>query len=527
MAVSERTLLDLDVTQITRAFPTVTKAGSDELLRRIQTPVQDPTTLQKRQAQLQEIQRLLRDPSTLTRVHALRKTLGDSEEAVRSVATAGDDTRMKEYYNQILWPADSWFAPLNHRSWVVELLVFLRTILLPGLAVIMPLFILVAPFILYTFVLKKPIGVTEYMDIIQQSLKKAVPSVLGAPRFAGKGGVLEIGEKFVHVGLSLGMFVFSIWNQISAALHMRKIVGDIRDRSGAVRQFRDATLELSTLLHHPVDLGQEWSAGSFGPFGDAWNTPERIHTVLRAAGELDMIVSVALRKRICFPTYSDSTDPRLEIQDLYHPGVAKEKRVYNSLTMKDRRHILLTGPNRGGKSTLLKSIGVATIMAQTLGIVFARKATLPIFHSVVSALSPSDDLGQMSLFEAEIEFAKQVKQTVSESTGPVFLMMDEIFHGTNAHDGVEAAQIFLDDLYAMEQPVFSIVSTHYMDLPKRYGDAHTQNLCMEASQDPVDPDRLVYTYRLSPGVNMFSSVREILRERGLLCKKTPALASKK
>ncbi len=59
-----------------------------------------------------------------------------------------------------------------------------------------------------------------------------------------------------------------------------------------------------------------------------------------------------------------------------------------------------------------------------------------------------------------------------------------------------------------------------MDLPKRYGtkqgSAQTQNLCMEASVDPADPDRLVYTYRVCEGVNQFSSVKEILQERGLL-----------
>ena len=98
----------------------------------------------------------------------------------------------------------------------------------------------------------------------------------------------------------------------------------------------------------------------------------------------------------------------------------------------------------------------------------------------------------------------------------MFLMMDEIFHGTNAHDGVEASQIFLDQLYAADSSVFSIVSTHYMDLPTKYGPTRTQNLCMDASVDPTDSDMLVYTYRLIPGMNQHSSVREILRERGLL-----------
>ena len=95
-------------------------------------------------------------------------------------------------------------------------------------------------------------------------------------------------------------------------------------------------------------------------------------------------------------------------------------------------------------------------------------------------------------------------------------MMDEIFHGTNAHDGVEASQVFLDDLYRSGPNVFSVVSTHYMDLPARYGGSLAQNLCMNATIDPADPDRLIYSYHLTPGVNRYSSVREILRERGLL-----------
>ncbi len=159
-------------------------------------------------------------------------------------------------------------------------------------------------------------------------------------------------------------------------------------------------------------------------------------------------------------------------------------------------------------------------MSQTVGVVFARRARLPVFGAMVTALTPTDRLGAMSLFEAEIEFAKTVRETVRTATAPVFLMMDEIFHGTNAHDGVEASQVFLDELYggggSGGAPVFSVVSTHYMELPRRYGDGRAQLLCMEASPDPADADRLLYSYRLRPGVNQYSSVREILRERGLL-----------
>jgi DNA mismatch repair ATPase MutS len=258
-----------------------------------------------------------------------------------------------------------------------------------------------------------------------------------------------------------------------------------------------------------------WSDGSLGLFGDAWNNPQRIHQIVSEAGELDMLIGIASQKFICFPTYDTSG---LYIRDIYHPGLEKSYRVHNTIKMTDstRKHVLLTGPNRGGKSTLLKSLGAAVLMSQTLGIVFARSASLPIFESIITALSPADTLGKLSLFEAEIEFAKDVKAIASTLSGPMFLMMDEIFHGTNAHDGVEASQVFLDELYKMKASIYSIVSTHYISLPDRYGPTMSQNLCMEATVDPADSDRLVYTYKLRPGKNAHSSVREILRERGLL-----------
>jgi len=315
---------------------------------------------------------------------------------------------------------------------------------------------------------------------------------------------------------------------VSAALTMRAVVADMRRRADAVAAFRDAAAALAVELGVPFDL-TESGIGQLGLFGDAWNSPGWVQALLEKGGELDMLAAIALKKRTCFPTVAD----HMRITDLYHPGLQQGKRIYNSIEMgtQDRRaHVLLTGPNRGGKSTLLKSLGAATLMAQTVGVVFARHAELPVFDNIITALSLQDVIGEMSLFEAEIEFAKDVKKHIV--SGKTFLMMDEIFHGTNAHDGVEASQVFLDDLYRTPVPLFSVVSTHYMDLPTRYGstDGLTQNLCMEASVDPADPDRLIYSYKIQDGVNRCSSVREILRERGLLRgkseKKTPEDASK-
>jgi energy-coupling factor transporter ATP-binding protein EcfA2 len=514
MKLTDTTLRDFDIDSLTAFFSLSTEIGKSALKARLSSPTSDPVELNKRQAQLTDLR-------TRCRAHQgsiaeARAVLKECEADVVSVGAATSDKRLMEYYTQILWATDSMAASLNHMGWLTELVVLFRTILLPGLTVILPLFILVAPFLLYNFILKQELSVSGYFDLLQTSVKKAMPSVLGAPRFAGKGGLLELGEQFAHVAVAFVMFGFSAWSQISSALSMRGIVADMRRRADSVKKFTQAVMSLRTLLGHNINLKPyAWSDGSLGLFGDAWNDPGRIHRLISEAGELDMLIGIASQKFICFPTYNSSG---LHIQDIYHPGLEKSHRVHNTIIMNDttRKHILLTGPNRGGKSTLLKSLGTAVLMSQTIGIVFARKASLPIFESIVTALSPADTLGKLSLFEAEIEFAKDVKAQASTLSSPMFLMMDEIFHGTNAHDGVEASQVFLDELYTMKAPIYSIVSTHYISLPDRYGSTLSQNLCMEASIDPVDADRLVYTYRIRAGKNGYSSVREILRERGLL-----------
>jgi energy-coupling factor transporter ATP-binding protein EcfA2 len=508
-------LRDLDIDGLVDSLPTFTKVGADALRERLSHPIADEIELTKRQAVLRSIK--ANTAAATSEIKALRTQLRNQEDSVRSVAEAAADTRHAEYYTQILWGADSRFAWLNKLGWLNELIVGFRTLFLPALSILLPLLVLLAPLLFFTVIAKEPLTVEGYFGLLQKSLKTAMPSILGKPRFAGTGGMAELGEQFVHIGAAIAMFVASIWNQISAAISMRAVVADMRVRANAVATFTEATRSLATRMGVPLcpALQEPWSDGELGVFGHAWNAPDRVREILAFAGHLDMLACLATAKRTCFVKESDS----LSLTDLYHPGVPRKERVYNSVTMAAdisgslHQNVLLTGPNRGGKSTLLKAIGVAVLMSHTVGIVFAREARIPRFANIITALAPADVVGKLSLFEAEIEFAKDVKERLGPLT---FLMMDEIFHGTNAHDGVEASQVFLDQLYDPKvRGLFSIVSTHYMNLPERYKEV--QHLCMDAAVNPNDPDRLVYTYKVREGVNRFSSVREILRERGLLC----------
>jgi hypothetical protein len=518
-------LRDLNVEGLADAFRPATAAGRSHLVKTLSEPTDDVKVLAQRQNEVRDLRRLLRDPAARAKLLAARTTLRETEADVVSIAEAAQDTRHAEYYNQILWGPKTFLGRLNEYGLVTEAMIFFRTLFVPGMSVLLPLFIFVAPLILYFFVLKKPIGFAEYFEMLNLALKKAMPNVLGRPKFTGRGGFLESGEQMVHVGVGAAVFIGSIWSQVSSALAMRSIVADMRKRAASLLRLRDALAEIDG-LRQTEHARFAWGGGDMQIFGHAWNSPGHVQALLAETAEIDALLSVALTKRTCFVTYGDG----ITADSLWHPGVPAMERVYNSVSIGggSRNHVLLTGPNRGGKSTLLKSLGAAVLMGQTLGVAFARRCQQPVFATITTALAPTDIIGEKSLFESEIEFAMRVRERADARAGPMFLMMDEIFHGTNAHDGVEAAQVFLDSLYARPatEDLFSVVSTHYIDLPARYGKDQTQNLCMEASADPTDPDRLIYTYRLCEGVNRFSSVREILQERGLLAKKTSGPAGK-
>jgi DNA mismatch repair ATPase MutS len=106
---------------------------------------------------------------------------------------------------------------------------------------------------------------------------------------------------------------------------------------------------------------------------------------------------------------------------------------------------------------------------------------------------------------------------LAASALPHFVMMDEIFHSTNASDGVAASQVFLRQLYKQTQ-VISIISTHYRELTDMFV-KETQQLQLVATENAEG--KLVYSYMVRPGVSTKSSVMEILAERGLLVESSP------
>jgi DNA mismatch repair protein MSH6 len=137
----------------------------------------------------------------------------------------------------------------------------------------------------------------------------------------------------------------------------------------------------------------------------------------------------------------------------------KKKFVPNDVVMGDEPHILLiTGPNMGGKSTLLRSTCLAAIMAQIGCYVPAQKCVMSIVDRVFTRLGASDRiLENKSTFFVELE---ETKTVVEQATMNSLVIMDELGRGTSTFDGYSIAHSVLTYL-ATKIQCRTLFTTHY------------------------------------------------------------------
>jgi DNA mismatch repair protein MutS2 len=169
--------------------------------------------------------------------------------------------------------------------------------------------------------------------------------------------------------------------------------------------------------------------------------------------------------------------------------------------------LLLTGPNTGGKTVLLKTVGLFVLMAETGLPVPAREAALPSFDAVFADIGDVQDIFQnLSTFSGHV---KNVADMLEHWNEPALVLLDELGTGTDPDEGAALAMALLENL--MERRAFVLATTHHGEL-KAYAQtrAGMQNATMEFDETTLKP-----TYRLLMGLPGRSRAFEIARNSGL------------
>jgi DNA mismatch repair protein MutS len=198
-----------------------------------------------------------------------------------------------------------------------------------------------------------------------------------------------------------------------------------------------------------------------------------LQTISKALAQLDVLVSLtghALRNNWCAPQLVDTSC--INIVEGRHPVVENqiERFIANDCRFVDERRLLLiTGPNMGGKSTFMRQVALITLLAYVGSYVPAASAVIGPIDRIFTRIGATDDLaGGRSTFMVEMTEAAAI---LNGATANSLVLMDEIGRGTSTFDGLALAWAIARHLIDTSRS-FTLFATHYFELTQ-LPDNHT------------------------------------------------------
>ncbi|XP_043861932.1 probable DNA mismatch repair protein Msh6 [Drosophila santomea] len=224
---------------------------------------------------------------------------------------------------------------------------------------------------------------------------------------------------------------------------------------------------------------------------------------------LDVLCSLAeyagQQMVICVPELvSGAEQPFIQLEEGYHPCVNASTYIPNGLelgTASEAPLSLLTGPNMGGKSTLMREVGLLVIMAQIGAHIPATSCRLSLVDRIFTRLGAQDDiLAGHSTFLVELN---ETSLILKHATCHSLVLLDELGRGTATYDGTAIAASVVNFLASLK--CRTLFSTHYHNLIDFFHDDKRITLghmaCMVENEDNADPtqETVTFLYKYTAG----------------------------
>lgn len=438
------------------------------------------------------------------------------------------DIKMFEFFNndsQFL----QWLSIYNMSSPVISLL-------LPILFLILPLILLKLQGV--------PISVLKYIEILKHLFARH-----------SIGQLFNIGsvgwDKLIYIIVSTGFYVLQVYQNIVACYKFYKNMEKIHHQLFIIRDYVDITLQhmnqynksykkiktykpfIAVMNKHALTLqcmkdelikvepntfgitkfkqighvmkcfyqlyknnesisALKYSFGFNGYLDNLCGLKENIKNLHIAEGKISFTKNKNKKSTINIKT---------TFVDAYFPTLINANPVKNSYSLD--KHILITGPNAAGKTTLLKTTIFNIILSQQIGCGFYKSGCIEPYDSIHCYINIPDTSKRDSLFQAEARRCKDILTYINSepTTTRHFCVFDELYSGTNPYEAIGSAYAFLKYLNKFDNVSF-MLTTHYLDLCRRLDtEEKIMNIHMKISRANVEDNDFKYTYKMEKGIS--------------------------
>jgi hypothetical protein len=201
-----------------------------------------------------------------------------------------------------------------------------------------------------------------------------------------------------------------------------------------------------------------------------------------------------------------------EFEEQYYPALINDIPVKNNCNFK--KNMIISSPNKSGKTTILKTTTINIIFTQQIGCGFYKSGKLNPYTHIHSYLNIPDTSGRDSLFQAESRRCKEIIDVIKKYNDAAkyrhFCIFDELYSGTNPDEASKAGHAFLKYLTKYENVNF-ILTTHYFKICKKFNNSElVQNYKMEVNV--LGDGSFEYTYKIKKGISKIKGGIRVLKD---------------
>jgi DNA mismatch repair ATPase MutS len=252
---------------------------------------------------------------------------------------------------------------------------------------------------------------------------------------------------------------------------------------------------------------------------------DKFINLMMALGEIDAHIGIATlykefenkEQRFCFAEYIQDDQPALYLEEFWNPMIRAQIVTNNYVAGKrfsEKQHMIISGPNAGGKSTAMKSIILNIILSLGLTIAPGKRCIVPPFSKVMTYLNITDDLiARKSRYKAGLLRARDLIETVKheQSKHFTFTSVDEAFDGTNFKISQAAAYTLIKRLCSYPLNM-CVACSHFPLIPTLetpHNNIANYKVSVREDQGPIN-----YPFKLEKGISHQIVAVKMLEQEG-------------